>query len=70
MYQKLSIIEGSDMKLAEILPKKLAIAWYECHIRRLRSDFEYHKGMAFVLGQLLDEKVIELKDFAMGEKNE
>lgn len=56
------------MKLAEILPKKLAIIWYECYIRRLRSDYECHKGMAFVLGQLLDEKVIELKDFVIGRK--
>jgi len=56
------------MKLAEILPKKLAITCYEYHIRRLRSDYEYHKGMAFVLDQLLDEKVIELKDFVMRGK--
>ena len=68
MYPKLSIIEGPNMKLAEILPKKLAIIWYECYIRRLRSDYEYHKGMAFVLGQLLDEKVIELKDIIMRGK--
>ena len=56
------------MKFTRILPKKIAIAWYECYIRRLRSDYEYHKGRAFVIGHMLDEKVIELEDLVMGRK--
>lgn len=44
------------MKFTRILPKKIAIAWYEYKINRLRTEYEYYQARVFVLRQMLDEE--------------
>ena len=56
MHEEISIVEGNGMKFTRILPKKIAIAWHEYKINRLRTEYEYYKARVFVLRQMLDEE--------------
>lgn len=56
------------MKFTRILPKKIAIAWYEYRINRLRTEYEYYKARTIVFGQMLDETTLEFENLERGER--
>jgi len=49
------------MKITRILPKPFAKAWQEYDLRRSEAEFKYHKAMADVLEQRVEEGRFELE---------